>query len=235
MELHRERDCVQYDREEYRVLEPGAVDKPPDLILDDILGYIPLHRPRLQRELNTLSLVLVEIAVLELVLTLVLKCDNDETDENVDHEEGDHDNIADEEDGHGSPVVVDRAFVLSRRVDRLVEQGRPALEGGHCEERLHPVEHVVEVELVVAPLAVLDGQLAALVLVEGAVALGLVEHGQVSAVVEGALEELDAYAGEHELEEEGDDEDVADGLHGHDQTVDDVLQAFGSVDGAQGT
>jgi len=67
------------------------------------------------------------------------------------------------------------------------------------------------------------------------VALRFVQHGQVGAVKEGALEQLHADAREHEDEQERDDENVFDGFESNDQAVDDMLEALGSVNGAQWT
>ena len=46
------------------------------------------------------------------------------------------------------------------------------------------------------------------------------------------LEELDPDDGEHEEEEDGDQDDVSDGLHSHDDALHHVLQPLGSVDGS---
>ena len=46
------------------------------------------------------------------------------------------------------------------------------------------------------------------------------------------LEELDPDDGEHEEQEDGDQDDVADGLHSHDDALHHVLQPLGSVDGS---
>ena len=47
------------------------------------------------------------------------------------------------------------------------------------------------------------------------------------------FEQLHANDGKHELEQTRDEHNVADSLNGHDDALDDVLQSFGSVDGAQ--
>lgn len=59
--------------------------------------------------------------------------------------------------------------------------------------------------------------------------------GPVVAHPELALEQLDANDGEHELQEQGDENDVSDGLDGHNDALHHVLEAFGSVDGTQRT
>jgi hypothetical protein len=78
---------------------------------------------------------------------------------------------------------------------------------------------IVKVKLVVDPFALSYGQIATLVLVEGAVALDLGELGEVVAVKERALEKLYAYTREHELEQECDQHDVSDSLQRNHQTV----------------
>ena len=81
-----------------------------------------------------------------------------------------------------------------------------------------------------------DGVVEVAVLVDDELALaGVLRHlGLVRAHEELALEQLDADDGEHELEEEGDKDNVADGLDGHDDALDDVLEALGTVDGSKG-
>ena len=49
------------------------------------------------------------------------------------------------------------------------------------------------------------------------------------------LEQLDSDDSEEELEEQRDDHNVADGFDGDNQTLDHLLQTFGSVDCSQGS
>lgn len=56
------------------------------------------------------------------MFTFVLKCNDDKTDENVDHEESDHNNVGDEKYGDGLAIIVNGTFVLFRRVDGFVEK-----------------------------------------------------------------------------------------------------------------
>ena len=56
------------------------------------------------------------------MLTLTLEGNNDKTYEDVDHEEGNNDDIDEKEHCHRLPVVVDRTDVLSVRVNGLVHQ-----------------------------------------------------------------------------------------------------------------
>lgn len=57
-------------------------------------------------------------------------------------------------------------------------------------------------------------------------------HVSITAHPEASLEQLDANDCEHEEEEDGDEEDVADVLHSHDDALHHVLQTLGSVDGS---
>ena len=101
----------------------------------------------------------------------------------------------------------------------------------------HGVHDVVVVELAPLPDPLLhDGLVDVPVLVGDKLSLTrlVVVHGQVCTHEELALEQLDPDDGEHELEEEGDEDDVADSLDGHDDALDDVLEALGTVDGSKG-
>ena len=55
-------------------------------------------------------------------------------------------------------------------------------------------------------------------------------HASITAHPEAPLEQLDANDGKHEEEEDGDEEDVADVLHSHNDALHHVLQTLGSVD-----
>ena len=66
--------------------------------------------------------------------------------------------------------------------------------------------------------------------------LGIVQenlHVPVGAIPEASLEQLNPDDCEHEEEEDGDQDDVADGLHSHDDALDHVLEALGSVDSSE--
>ena len=67
-------------------------------------------------------LILIELTIFVLLLTLVLKCDDNETDEDVHHEEGDHDDVDDIEDRDDGPVVDGRSQILGARIDGDVQQ-----------------------------------------------------------------------------------------------------------------
>jgi hypothetical protein len=74
------------------------------------------------------NLILLQGAVLVLVLAFALEGDNNETDEDVDHEEGDDNDKNEVEAGNQWPVVVDRSLILRVRIDRHVQQSAGAQE-----------------------------------------------------------------------------------------------------------
>ena len=67
------------------------------------------------------NLIFVQLAVLVCGLSLVLEGDNNETHEDVDHEEGNDDDVDEVEHGHDGAVVVQRAPVLLIRIDRHIQ------------------------------------------------------------------------------------------------------------------
>lgn len=133
VELHGQRHRIYHDQDEDRVLEWLRRHEPPHFVLNPVLGYVPAHRLRLERKLYAVTLVLVQVAVLVLLLALVLERNNNETYEDVHHEERDYNNVDDVVGGHDRPEVVDGAAILLVRVDADVEEGGPSLECGHGE------------------------------------------------------------------------------------------------------
>ena len=111
---------------------------------------------------------------------------------------------------------------------------RPALESGHYEECEHGPDDVVVVELVPGPVSLLHHGLTSddSILVDEVLALTglLLQLCPVRTHPELPLEELHTDDGEDEEEEDGDEDNVVDGLHSHDDTLYYVLQALGSVD-----
>ena len=76
-------------------------------------------------------LVFIQLAVFIFLFTLILEGDDNKTYEDVHHEEGNDNNVDEEEDGHGLPMVVDRADIFCVRVYRLVhETGSKVKEPG---------------------------------------------------------------------------------------------------------
>ena len=57
----------------------------------------------------------------------------------------------------------------------------------------------------------------------------------VGAHEELALEQLHSNDGEHEDQEQCNQDDVADGLHGHNDTLNNMFKAFGAIDGTERT
>lgn len=74
------------------------------------------HRP------TTTHLILIELAVFVLLLALVLKGNDNETDEDVHHEERDYDDVDDVVSGHYRPKVMNWSVILFVRVDRPLQQ-----------------------------------------------------------------------------------------------------------------
>ena len=58
-------------------------------------------------------------------------------------------------------------------------------------------------------------------------------HPTVTTHPKASLEQLNAYDGKHEEEEDGHEEDVPDVLHSHNHALHHVLQTLGSVNGSE--
>lgn len=99
-----------------------------------MFGYIPPHGFRFQRKLNTITLVFIQLAVFVLLLALILKGDDNETYEDVHHEEGDDDDVDDVVRGDNGPEVVNWTTVFFIGVDGNVKQSGPTLKGRYSEE-----------------------------------------------------------------------------------------------------
>jgi len=65
-------------------------------------------------------LILIQFTVFVFLFTLVLKRDDDETHEDVDHEERDDDDVDDVVSRYNWPVVVNGAVIFVVGVDRRV-------------------------------------------------------------------------------------------------------------------
>ena len=68
-------------------------------------------------KLKKVYLIFVQLAIFVLLLSLGLESNDDKTNEDVDHEEGDDDNVDEVIDGDEWTVVVYRAGVRSMGVD----------------------------------------------------------------------------------------------------------------------
>ena len=75
-------------------------------------------------------LIFIELAVLVSGLSLVLEGDDNETHEDVDHEERDDDDVDEVKDGDDGTVVVQRAVVLLVGVDGHVQDAE-SYKGRH--------------------------------------------------------------------------------------------------------
>ena len=62
-------------------------------------------------------LVFIQLTVLVLLFTLILESDNNETDEDIHHEECDDDNVNNVVHCHHLSVVMNRAFIFGVGVD----------------------------------------------------------------------------------------------------------------------
>lgn len=68
----------------------------------------------------TTNLIFIELAVFVLLLSFVLEGDDNETDEDVHHEERDDDDVNDVVGGHYRPKVMDWSMILFIGVDRPI-------------------------------------------------------------------------------------------------------------------
>ena len=77
--LHHEENGVEDDEHHDEVLKGGADHHPPDLVLERVLvlGHVPLEGLRLDGEVDAALLVLVQLALLQLLLALLLEGDDD--------------------------------------------------------------------------------------------------------------------------------------------------------------
>lgn len=151
MELHSERDGVNHDEYEDGVLEGLRRNEPPYLVLYPVLGNVAPDRLSLQCKLYTVTLVLVQLAILVLLLALVLECDDDEAYEDVNHKEGNDDDIDNVIGGHDRTEVVYWSVVLGVRIYRNIQQPWPTLKRRYREKCQHGLGHVVEMEFICRP------------------------------------------------------------------------------------
>jgi len=67
-------------------------------------------------------LVLVQLTVLVFLFSLFLKCDDDETNEDVHHEESNDDDVDNKEDGDLNPVIIDGSHILHVGINGPIQQ-----------------------------------------------------------------------------------------------------------------
>ena len=78
-------------------------------------------------------LIFVKRAVFVSGLSLLLKGNDDKTDEDIDHEEGNDNDVNEIKDSNDGTEVVDGSNVFSIGIDRNVKDARPAFKGGYHE------------------------------------------------------------------------------------------------------
>lgn len=236
--LYGQTQCVEDDQNKHDVLEACGVDHIPELVLIWVFGNVATQRASFESVFYTLALVLVQLTVLILFLSLLLEGDDNETNKDVHHKEGDDDDVDDEEDRDLNAVVIDGTQVFSVGVDGLVKQSGPSFEGGDREESHHGHEDVVEVEVTVVPDPFPHhGQRCVTVVVQNVGAFAFLWAGLrfICASIKFPLEELYSDTSKHKLQQRCDDHDVADGSDGHKDTLDHMLESFSSVDGSKRT
>ena len=178
-------------------------------------------------------LIFIQFTIFVFIFALVLKGDDNKTYEDVDHEEGNDDDVDEVKESNVSSVVMNWSVVNFVGVYGDVEDARPPFKGHGDKEGEHRLSHVVKVELVLRPDSLVHCEQTLRTIFWHqifSVAVVLSLHAPVAAHPEASLEQLDTNDGEHEEEEDGDEEDVADVLHSHDDALHHVLQTLGSVD-----
>ena len=134
--FHHQKDGVEYDECHDKVLERRRHHHPPDLVLEtvNLFRHVALQRLGLDgevdarflaRKINTIStypehlryfqsscLVLIDLAILQFSLALLLKGDDDQSDEDVDEEEWEDDKVDDVEYEHLDAEEGDWTLVL---------------------------------------------------------------------------------------------------------------------------
>ena len=120
--LHHEYERVERDEQQYEVLEGGRDDQLPDLVAQRVLvvGHEALERLGVDGEVHARLLVLVDLALGELLLALLLERDDDQRHEDVHEEERKHDEVEDVEERHRLTVARHRAKVGLGRIDRVL-------------------------------------------------------------------------------------------------------------------
>ena len=78
-------------------------------------------------------LIFVKLAVFVSGLSLLLKGNDDKTDEDIDHEEGNDNDVNEIKDSNNGTEVVDGSNVFSIGIDRNVKDAWPAFKGGYHE------------------------------------------------------------------------------------------------------
>ena len=98
------------------------------ITLKAILGYKTCAGLTFGRLLTHPYLILIQFTIFVLIFAFVLKGDDDKTHEDVDHKEGDDDNVDDVKHRHDGFVVVNGTVVFLVRVYGQPQEVRPTLE-----------------------------------------------------------------------------------------------------------
>ena len=75
-------------------------------------------------------LIFVKLAVLVGRLSLLLEGDDDKTDEDVDHEEGNDNDVNEIENGHNGSIIVDWSDIFGIGIDRHIQNPGPTWKRG---------------------------------------------------------------------------------------------------------
>ena len=237
-ELHGQGNGVGNDEEEDEILKSLRSNEPPYFVLQSPLGYVSSYRSGFESKFDAVSLILVQFTILVFLFSLILKGNYDETNENVHHEEGNHNNVDDIKDGHNWSVIHSGSCVLSIGVDGDVQELRPSFKSRDSEQRQHCITDVVEVEVIWQPFSVTDfGNLNVSSLINDVLTTAFFFSFLriICAVIEGSFEQLDSYDSKHESQEESDEQNVTNSFDSNNDTLDNMLESFGTIDGTKWT
>lgn len=95
VEFHSQCHRIYHNQNENRVLERLRCNEPPNFVLNPMFRYVASYRFCFQRKFDAIPLIFVEFAVFVLLFALILKCDDNETDENVHHKKGNDNDVND--------------------------------------------------------------------------------------------------------------------------------------------
>ncbi len=116
----------------------------------------PLQRAGIDGKVHAALLVLIQLALCQLLVALLLEGDDDQGYEDVDKKEREDYEVDDVEEGHLHAVAGQWAVVDLGGLHRVLEDGGPALACLHGEEGKQGEDDVVVVELPAEPASLLD-------------------------------------------------------------------------------
>lgn len=120
MILHSQRNRIDHNQYEDRVFKWLRCDEPPNFILYPMLRDVPSNRFRFQRKFNAISLIFIELTIFVLSFAFVLKRNDNETNEYVNHEESNYDNVDDVIGSDHWTKIVNGTAIFCLRIDRNV-------------------------------------------------------------------------------------------------------------------